>query len=268
MAPAGPSSSSRPLVVLLHPAPRAAQVRDACLAAGHEALSLPAFALEPVSAQAARDAACALARHDWAIPVSPTAAGLLVDALGDRPWPAGCRAAAVGEGTASVLRTCLPADALVVPPPGTPPDACALLALPAMHTVHGARILVLRGVQGREALAAVLRERGARVTETALYARVASPWPEQAMQVLERAAQDRREAVFVLTSVDAVSRLVHTLPVSVLAWARRQPALAVHPRMETALRDGGWNTVARLPSGLSALLAALESASLRNGHDA
>ncbi len=102
---------------------------------------------------------------DWLIFVSPNAV-----ACG---WPqvaalAGqARVAAVGPGTARALaaRGRQP-DAV----PAAGADSAALLA-PAMQTVTGQRILLVRGRNGREILAQTLRERGARVANLDVYTR-------------------------------------------------------------------------------------------------
>lgn len=259
---------ARPLVVLTHPDPRGRALAAMLAAAGHDVLPLPAFALREVDAGGVSRAAAALHAWDWVIPVSPTAAQILLRARGGAPWPPGVQAATVGAGTASVLRESVPASCLLQPPGDLPPDADTLLAMPAFAAPHGIRVLLVRGTTGRETLAATLRARGARVDELAAYERVDTPWLAQALARLDDAARCGRPALFVFTSVDAVHRLGGALSVDAAAWAKAQPALAVHPRMTQALREQGWRDVRHLPSGPDALRAAIESGLPRTGHRA
>jgi uroporphyrinogen-III synthase len=79
------------------------------------------------------------------------------------------RAAAVGAGTAAALRA-RGVQQVLAPPAGG--DSESLLALPAMQQVSGQRVLVFRGLSGRELLADTLRARGAHVEYVECYRRV------------------------------------------------------------------------------------------------
>lgn len=75
--------------------------------------------------------------------------------------------AAIGEATARALeRVGLPAT--LIP---ARMDSEGLLALPALASMGGKRVMVLRGNGGRELIAETLRERGAEVTQVEVYRR-------------------------------------------------------------------------------------------------
>lgn len=82
------------------------------------------------------------------------------------PWFIDARAFAVGARTASVL-----GDAGVRAATPEEPTSEGLLALPAFADLHGHRVLLVRGVGGRELLERTLAERGARVARFDCYRR-------------------------------------------------------------------------------------------------
>ena len=90
----------------------------------------------------------------------------------DRYWPqlpVGISWYAVGPSTADVLR----AEHLPVQMPEERFDSEGVLALPGLQpeAIRGEKVLIWRGVGGRETLASVLRERGAEVDYAELYER-------------------------------------------------------------------------------------------------
>lgn len=95
-------------------------------------------------------------------------------ALIKRVWtrpPQGLDWYAIGAGTASQLGQFV-AD--VQHPPGPRMDTEALLALPALQSVAGDKVLIVRGLGGRETLAQSLRARGAEVDYLEAYRRAKS----------------------------------------------------------------------------------------------
>lgn len=95
----------------------------------------------------------------------------------DRYWPqppVGIDWYAVGPSTADVMR----AEGLDVLMPSERFDSEGVLALPGLQAdeIAGEKILIWRGVGGRETLASVLRERGAEVDYAELYERRQIDW--------------------------------------------------------------------------------------------
>jgi len=80
-----------------------------------------------------------------------------------------------GSGTAASLVARLNREA-IFPTPLAGTDA--LLALPELSDVMGQRILIINGINGRETLAEVLRERGADVTQSCVYRSLPATDPE------------------------------------------------------------------------------------------
>jgi uroporphyrinogen-III synthase len=134
--------------------------------AGGEPVLYPAIEIldledeRPVRAQLAR-----AAEFDLAVFVSPSAVRKAFD-LHAAPWPV--RIAAVGEGTRRALKA-LGVRGVIAPAERA--DSEALLALAELQQVRGQRVLIVRGVGGRELLGQALTERGAQVEYAECYRR-------------------------------------------------------------------------------------------------
>jgi len=79
-----------------------------------------------------------------------------------------------------------------------------LLALPALHDVRGQRILIFRGQAGREKLATVLTERGAKIRYMPVYQRLPAKCDSEQ---LTDAIQQQKIDIISLTSVAALDHL-------------------------------------------------------------
>jgi len=163
----GPLAGRRVLVTRPREQARALErlVRDA----GGEPVCIPAIEILPLADAAPFHALAArLAGFDLAIFVSRNAVRRALDLLGSRPWPAGLKIAAVGQGSRAELEQ--RGFANVVAPEGQS-DSEALLALPALGAVRGRRIVIFRGEGGRELLGEELTARGASVEHAVCYRR-------------------------------------------------------------------------------------------------
>lgn len=144
---------------------------------GIVARSLPLLQIEPqAETPQQRSMILDLDRYHAVMAVSPVAARLGLERL-DACWPqppAGIDWFAVGPGTAAVLEE----YGLPVQFPQDGQDSEALLRLPAWDRLLGLpdlRVLILRGVGGREYFSAAIREAGGRVDLLELYQRAAPP---------------------------------------------------------------------------------------------
>ncbi|REC93641.1 uroporphyrinogen-III synthase [Kushneria indalinina] len=118
---------------------------------------------------------------------SPFAAACLIEAIEAR-WPQlpeGISFHATGISTASVLEAGLGVD-VSAPASGSGSASEALLALPGLQAVNGARIALVSGEGGRELIEQTLFERGAEVSRLSLYERQLQPPEAEAAALLER----------------------------------------------------------------------------------
>jgi uroporphyrinogen-III synthase len=136
---------------------------------------LPTIATEPVDpSKGLDDALGALTTYAWVVFTSVNGVRFFLDrraALGDAPWPAGVRIAAVGSSTAQALTARgLRADAM--------PEAFRGDALPAvLSDVRGRRVLLPRSNIGRQAIVDGLEGAGAEIHDLPVY-RTVVPTPD------------------------------------------------------------------------------------------
>jgi uroporphyrinogen-III synthase len=129
-------------------------------AAGYEVVVAPVLRIVPVAA------APPAAPFHWVLFLSEHAVRLGLPALQQAGALVGARVLAVGARTAQKLR-----DAGVDAETPELHTSEGLLALPELQQVRGHRVLLVRGVGGRDLLAETLAERGAEVVSFACYRR-------------------------------------------------------------------------------------------------
>ena len=136
---------------------------------GGEPLFYPAIEIRDAADPApARALLARLEDYDLAVFVSPSAVRKALELAAGRPWPARLRLAAPGAGTRRELEA---HGFRGVIAPAAQADSEALLALPVLSQMAGARVLILRGAGGRELLGETLAARGARVDYAECYRR-------------------------------------------------------------------------------------------------
>ncbi len=233
-------------VLVTRPAPQADELCALIEAAGGRALRFPTLAISAVpDTTAARAALAALDTYDLVLFVSANA---VEQALALRPaadWPAGLRCAALGAGTVRTLaRHGLPVQ-LVAPPPH---DSEALLALPQLQDLSGQRILIIRGVGGRELLGETLRARGAAVNYAEVYQRtrpdsdtrdILAAWAQGAVDVVTVTSGEALQNLVAMLGEPGRGRLL-TTPLVVISGRMVQQALALgftSPRLAEAAGD-------------------------------
>ena len=243
-------------LLLTRPQEDCAALAQSLAAAGIASSSLPLLAIEPVAlAELQAQRLGELHLYDALIVVSKPAARLLLERLAERgllPPPAGWFS--VGEATARVL-----SDAgLLVTFPTVNDDSEALLGVSALRkAIAGptARVLIARGVGGRELLAERLAEQGASVDYLELYRR---RLPEYPAGTLMRQVEGERLNGLVVSSGQG---LEHLLQMAAADWSRlaRLPLFVPSPRVaEQARAAGAQQVVDCRGASAAALLAAVQ----------
>ena len=237
-------------VLITRPAGQAAGLRARIGEQGGVPVLFPTLAILPPSdpdtlARRLAD----LAACDLAIFVSPTAVQTGLAAIS--AWPAGLRAAAVGQGTAAALRDAGIARVLA---PGDGADSEHLLALADLADMSGRRVLIFRGEGGRELLATTLSERGARVDYAECYRRglpAADPAP-----LVETWRHGGIQAVTVLSS-EGLDNLFTLLGAGNADLVRATPLFAPHPRIAERARGLGVAAAIATEAGEAGLVRGL-----------
>jgi uroporphyrinogen III methyltransferase/synthase len=175
---------NRRTVVVTRARAQASELAERLTALGAEVVEAPAIRIEPrlpegEIAQMVRD----IAGYELICLTSPNAAGLLLDLVGDARRLAGARIAAIGPGTARELQRRSIAPDVVA---GTS-TAEGLLDALAGTELEGARVLIPRAADARDALPDGLRERGAQVDVVALYDTVAETLGDEQLDAVGRA---------------------------------------------------------------------------------
>ncbi len=229
--------------------PLAALIR----AAGGEPIVFPV--IEILALDDGRALAAAVDRldaYDLAVFISPNAVDRALSAiLARRTWPQRLRAATVGPGSERSLRRYGVTD--VVAPSGRF-DSEALLDLPALAGVGGQRVVIFRGLGGREVLGDALRGRGAAVDEVECYRR-ARPRVD-AGPLAQAGARGEIDAVTVSSS-EGLGNLFDMLGAGGEAWLKRTPLFAPHARIAERARALGCERVIETAPGEQGIVAAL-----------
>lgn len=235
-----PAGQNEPLAVLIR-------------AAGGEPIVFPAIEiLELDDVRALEGAVDRLDTYDLAVFISPNAVDRAMSAiLARRAWPRRLRAATIGLGSERSLRRYGVTDIVV---PSGRFDSEALLELPALAGVAGKRVVIFRGVGGREVLGATLRSRGAAVDEVECYRR-ARPRVD-ASPIARAGARDEIDAVTVSSS-EALRNLFDMVGAGGEAWLKRTPLFAPHARIAERARALGCERVIETAPGDQGMAAAL-----------
>jgi uroporphyrinogen-III synthase len=192
-------------IAITRPVAQAQKLSALISDAGGKPISFPLIDIVPLEDYSGFDAAIQdIADVDWAIFISSNA---VQNGLGrllqmHAQLPSTLRFAAIGPVTAQEIRQFGIADVLT---PDSRFDSEALLALPEMQAVKGQRILIFRGVGGREVLAETLKSRGAHVMFAECYRRIN---PQTDCALLQSLWQNKHCHAIVVTSSEAMRHLL------------------------------------------------------------
>ena len=247
--------------LVTRPAAQAGPLITAIRAGGGEATGFALLEIVPVDARdpdAEVAISATLARledFDGAIFISSNAVRQLLARLaaGSRAWPPRLACFAIGRATAQ----CLAEAGIACASGAAAMDSEELLAHPALAAVQGRHFVIFKGVGGRELLARRLAERGARVTECALYRRRA---PAVAAGALREVLRERAINVLLLSSAEALANLLG-LPGGKAAGTIAPDLVIVTPgeRVAAEARAAGFARVEAASNATdAAMLATLE----------
>lgn len=239
-------------IVVTRPERQAGSLAYLIEQAGGRALRVPAIEIEAVRSPALDAVVGALRSFDLAVFISRNAVehGLArVRELGG--WPPQLPTAALGAGT----RRALEAEGVngVIAPDG-PADSEALLDRAQLKAVAGKRVVIFRGIGGREVLAATLRSRGAVVEYAECYRRQVPVTDVQPL--LGEWSRGAVDAVTV-SSGEGLANFARLLDETGRGYLRRTPVFVPHPRVAGEARALGIGQVVVAGAADDDMLAAL-----------
>lgn len=192
-------------VAITRPSGQATRLTELVQAAGGHVYAWPLIAIAALPDYADFEQRLhQLDRCDWLIFISSNAVQHAMPRILARHggMPPQLHCAAIGPVTASELAGFGVHQVLT---PQQRFDSEALLALPQMQQVQGQRILIVRGVGGRELMAQTLQARGAEVTFAECYRRIN---PQTDANFIAGLWQNRQLQALVITSSEAMRHLL------------------------------------------------------------
>ncbi len=252
-------------VIVTRPARQAARFVELLQEHGATAIAFPTLAIEPVTLDDVQRRACMLGAFDWIIYTSANAVEHSIPQLGR---PAKSRVGAIGRATARAL-----ADAGITvhaaPDSGSPSDSEGLLAHPGLAGPAGRRILIVKGVGGRDVLRAGLVASGAEVNTAEVYRRVRPEPSRQALDELGR-ANEAGAVVATVTSSEVLESLLAMAPSEHYPWLRDAPLLVPGDRVAAGARRLQWRGPLLVAGSAEdeTMLAALQSWAAGDGRSA
>lgn len=192
-----------------------------------------------------------IADYDWIIFISSNAVQHGMPRLVKHTLPSHLRFAAIGPVTAKELHEFGIQNVLI---PEGRFDSESLLSLPDLQQMQGKKVMIVRGIGGREVLAETLKSRGAEVTFAECYQRIN---PQKNIDSLHQAWVNQQLQAIVVTSSEAMRYLLGFA--SHAPWLREVTLCVNHARIAEQPIAMGLNVKVADAPGDEAMLAALSN---------
>jgi uroporphyrinogen-III synthase len=190
-------------VAITRPVDQAKKLSQLITNAGGTAIPFPLIEIIPLNDYSQFEYVISdLTSYHWVIFISSNAVQNGMPRMVKSGIPAHLKFAAIGPVTAQELKHFGAKEVLI---PENRFDSESLLALPEMHDMNNKKVLIVRGVGGREVLAETLKARGAEVTFAECYQRIN---PQTNTNLLDEAWQKKQLHAIVVTSSEAMRHLL------------------------------------------------------------
>jgi len=237
-------------IVITRPIGQAGKLTGLIKEAGGEVISFPLIEIAPLdNYQAFEEVMSRLNAFDWAIFISSNAVQNAMPLVSKLKLPSNLKFAAIGPSTAAELskfgiqNTLIPQDRF---------DSESLLALPEMQAVNNQKVMIFRGVGGREVLADTLKSRGAEVHFAECYQRIN---PQKDLSTITMLNQQGLLDAIVITSSEAMRHLLAMA--NNQAWLKNVKLCVNHARIAEETNQLGLNVHVATAPGDEAMLACL-----------
>jgi len=243
-------------VLITRPAGQGDILLEGVRALGARATHIPLLAITPKTDPEMVHVAARLKSYYAVLFVSANAVQASWPALTAQcAWPLSLPAAAVGPGTARVLRDHGVREVIV---PETSFDSEGLMALPFFSRSHvaGQSFALIRGEGGRDFMTQTLRERGALVDAVTSYQRRLNP---DALPALQRLFDQSPPTLIVISSTESLERLMAVISIDLSTHLRQIPMVVPHARIADAVRALGFEGVTVTSGGDQGILDFLKT---------
>lgn len=206
--------------------------------AGGHALHFPALEIEPLPLDQFSEKFSSLSQFDWLIFLSPNAVRFSIDGLKKilPNFPGNLKVAVIGPGTAARLKEAgIKVGAIPVDDYRTE----GLLVLPFFKDVKNKKIALIKGTGGRDLLAKTLKERGALVTEIAVYERRLPKSDIYAAQTIDFSSVD----AMVATSTESLSNLETLIDENNKAYLHAVKLVVISERIKSYAKELGYQQI-------------------------
>jgi len=221
-------------LVVTRPAAQAAPFIALAEAAGATCIALPALQMEPVLLAEPQRTELLNTPWDWTIYTSVNA---VTEAARQLPGLSSARVAAVGGATARALAA--QGKQVDVVPAGRA-DSEGLLHSPRFAQPRARRMLIVKGVGGRDLLRAELTRRGAVVEVAELYRRRQADPPATALATLHDALTKESRLAVVVTSGEILEALLRIVPPADVVALRATTLFVPGSRVAGTATRLGW----------------------------
>ena len=190
-------------IAITRPVEQAKKLATLITEAGGTPILFPLIAITPLNDYNQFEAVISeIETYDWAIFISSNAVQNGMPRLVKASIPKNLNFAAIGPVTASELQSFGVKDVLI---PNDRFDSESLLALDEMHAMQDKKVMIFRGVGGRDILAETLKARGAQVAFAECYQRIN---PQTNCDLLTQLYAEKKLHGIVVTSSEAIRNLL------------------------------------------------------------
>ncbi len=239
-------------VAITRPSDQAKKLTSLIEAAGGHVILFPLIEIVGLSDYSQFERIVAhIAEYDWIIFISSNAVQYGMPRLLKHTFPSHLRFAAIGPVTAKELQEFGIQNVLI---PGGRYDSESLLSLTELQDMQGQKVMIVRGIGGREVLAETLKSRGAEVTFAECYQRIN---PQKNIDSLHQAWVNQQLQAIVVTSSEAMRYLLDFA--NNAAWLGEVTLCVNHARIAEQPIAMGLNVKVADAPGDEAMLAALSN---------
>ena len=239
-------------IAITRPIDQAKKLSALITEAGGTPISFPLIAITPLKDYSQFEAVInEIENYDWAIFISSNAVQNAMPRLVKQGIPMTLKFAAIGPVTASELQDFGVKDVLI---PKDRFDSESLLALDEMQAMQVKKVMIFRGVGGRDVLAESLKARGAQVTFAECYQRIN---PQTNCDLLANLYREKKLHGIVVTSSEAMRHLLDSAGDA--DWLKNVTLFANHARIAELLLQLGLKVLVADAPGDEAMLASLQA---------